>query len=354
MVSGPAAREPDPKKSTTPHYRASNPQPEGGALDLRCLLRDAGSVTTAPHLRQFRGDLYSTPEFLRDRVDRARAALEKAPRGSYISHHTAAELRGLWVPSSSPVHVSMLPNAGRWLRDGVQPHRGHTDAWVADVAGIRVSRPEQIVVELARNLDLVSLTALIDSVLHRGYCDVTGLAAYARQRRFRSRTLDQALALAQAGAGSAMESRTRVLLVTAGLPQPGVQVRVRVALAEFSVEDRRLIEEFSPLPPALHAARREVTFSLDIAYEHLKLAAEFDGEHHQLPEQRAYDEVRRGALRDRGWRINVATHETLTSPAEFLREFVASYNELSPVSVTCSEDWRKYFVDRHRVSFSRT
>ncbi len=44
-------------------------------------------------------DLYVTREYLDDRYQRAQQTISRAPRGSYISHHTAAALRGLWPPS---------------------------------------------------------------------------------------------------------------------------------------------------------------------------------------------------------------------------------------------------------------
>ena len=52
---------------------------------------------------------------------------------------------------------------------------------------------------------------------------------------------------------------------------------------------------------------------LDLAYEELKIAIEYDGEEfHSTPEQRAHDEERRAALREEGWGVVVVRKDDFT------------------------------------------
>ncbi|WP_300645004.1 hypothetical protein [Nocardioides sp.] len=58
------------------------------------------------------------------------------------------------------------------------------------------------------------------------------------------------------------------------------------------------------------------TYRLDLAYPHLRIAVEYDGEDwHDSPEQRAADEVRRAALRRAGWEVIVVRKSDLSGPS---------------------------------------
>ena len=76
---------------------------------------------------------------------------------------------------------------------------------------------------------------------------------------------------------SQRESWTLLAINDAGLPLPEAQVWVDV----------------EGIP----------TYRLDFAYRLAKVAIEYDGEDHDDPDQRTYDEERRGWLIDHGWTI---------------------------------------------------
>ena len=86
----------------------------------------------------------------------------------------------------------------------------------------------------------------------------------------------QATGLVRAGVDSPPETRLRLLIAMAGLPEPTVDHRA------YS-EHGRLLYRF------------------DLAVEHVKLAIEYDGAHHNQPRQRGPDLLRRGQLGALGW-----------------------------------------------------
>lgn len=103
--------------------------------------------------------------------------------------------------------------------------------------------------------------------------------------RFRGRRgcrqLRELVGYADPRAESPGESWTRLEIIDAGLPAPDLQVWVDV--------------------PGWGEAR------LDHAYEHMKIAVEFDGQEFHGEEHRERDEARRAALRRDGWIVIVVT-----------------------------------------------
>lgn len=282
-----------------------------------------------PTTFRYAGDIYASEAHLHDLYTRAGQALRHSPRGSFISHHTAAALRGLWAPSSAQIHVTTPPRADRVTCEGVQSHRGHKDAWVAQLADLPASAPEQVVLELSRSLDLVDLVALIDSVLARGLSDKDGIRGYLRFRNDRGRKLADAIDLARTGSGSAMETRSRLLLVHGGFPEPRLQVPVLVRPEMLTARE---LSELSRIlgRSTFMASRQGITFKLDMAYRRLKYAIEYDGEHHLTDEQKAYDTIRRDVLPRLGWTIETCTVRDITShPEAFLERAAVAYNALS-------------------------
>jgi len=98
----------------------------------------------------------------------------------------------------------------------------------------------------------------------------------------------QALAWCVPGTDSIPETDLRLVLVRAGLPVPKVNLAIR---------DRS----------------GRVVFRLDLAYEDLLVAIEYDGSHHG--DQLAQDATRRRWLEDQGWRIiTVTSTDLVTDP----------------------------------------
>jgi very-short-patch-repair endonuclease len=106
--------------------------------------------------------------------------------------------------------------------------------------------------------------------------DVAELAG--RHRGARGlRQLETVLELVDAGAQSPKETWLRLLLIRAGLPRPRTQI------------------------PVVSADCRQ-TYYLDMGWEHVMVAVEYDGEHHRLDRWQYARDVRRGEELERlGW-----------------------------------------------------
>ena len=308
---------------------------------------------TYSNASRYVGDIYSTDPFLGDVYNRAALALREAPGGSWVSHHTAATLWGLWAPTSAAVHVSMPPRGGRAPREGVKPHRGSRDAWVTRMRDLRVSTPVQVVMEMSKVLPLIDLVPLIDSVLHRRYSDLDGLATYARSRNHRVRVFWEAMSLARFGAESAMESKNRLLIRWSGFPEPSLQIPVSVPTSVLTVSEIALVRGLVPPGSGGAGSDRAIIFRVDMGYEDIMFGVEYDGEHHGSPDQRQLDDVRRDALARIGWTIEIAKSRDITShPEEFLTRLVTSYNSVACEPVRLLPDWRAHFVDWQRPDFA--
>ena len=74
---------------------------------------------------------------------RAKAVIKLVPSGSFISHHTAAELWGAAVPSDGTTHVTLPSARGRQVRQGIRSHCRKDRAQTTLRKGLRISTPEQ-------------------------------------------------------------------------------------------------------------------------------------------------------------------------------------------------------------------
>ena len=213
-----------------------------------------------------------TPEVL------GRCASLVVPRCA-VSHHTAAEVWGGAVPSTAWTHVSVARAEDRRARVGLRCHV-NPSAVVRSRAGLRLTTPSQTVLDLSRELGLVDLTVLADSLLHRGV-----LTSAELEQRLDAcqhglpRVASAARTLIRPGAESPMETRSRLLLVLAGLPEPVLQHEVGDAWHRFR---------------------------LDLAYPDLGVAVEYDGRHHaEDARQWGHDLGRREWFDGHGWRLVV-------------------------------------------------
>src|SRR5688500_17144647 len=88
---------------------------------------------------------------------RAEAALSLSAVGSYIIHHTAAELWGGVVPACSDVHITVPGESPRSRRQGIRAHSTTGSTATSTFRGLRISSPTQTFLDLAGSLDLVEL-----------------------------------------------------------------------------------------------------------------------------------------------------------------------------------------------------
>ena len=164
---------------------------------------------------------------------------------------------------------------------------------ICEVSGVRLTTPLRTACDLACLRGRHAALAVLDA-----FSRLHGLTPGDYDRmlrdRFRGRRgVKQARELAPYAvpdAESPGESWTRMTIVDDGLPPPTTQVWV-------------LLPEFGRV-------------RLDMAYEHLRIAIEYDGEEfHTSDEDRRNDLLRREALRRAGWIVIVVTKSDLSGQA---------------------------------------
>ncbi|MFL6152681.1 MAG: DUF559 domain-containing protein [Ornithinibacter sp.] len=233
-------------------------------------------------------------------VVRAKAALLLAPEGAVASHWTAARIWGGVVPDNDWTHISFMRDV-RFRVRGVKHHRFRHRLDIRRWQGLPVTSPCQTFCHLARHLGLVDLVALGDRLVKKGRCTPSDLVSYADAWPGQCR--EDALRgarLVRDGVDSVPETALRLLMALAGLPEP--QVNIPILDAEGNVR-----------------------FRIDLGFEEVKLAIEYDGRWHDAEEQREHDTWRRGILgTEEGWTFVVVRSEELyEQPEELLQRLVS-------------------------------
>jgi len=255
---------------------------------------------------------------------RANAALGISPPGSFLSHSTAARIRGGIVPNTPDVHVTVPGKAGRTSRQGVKAHATAEGTAVTRFRNLPITTPEQRFSDLATSLDLVALVVLGDSLVKAGRTSVAALREAATAWHGRGAKLARRAArYVREGADSAMETRLRLLLVLAGLPVPDVNVILRHPDGSWWMR-------------------------FDLCYPSLKLIIEYDGRHHaEDSEQWLHDLKRREALDRMGWRVIVVTmHDYYDAPEEILHRVRDALIERGMVGVRrrFKPEWTRHII----------
>jgi very-short-patch-repair endonuclease len=257
---------------------------------------------------------------------RAEAALSLSPPGSYISHHTAAELWGGVVPACSDVHLTVAGTAPRSRRQGIRAHSTTGSTITSTLYGLRISSPTQTFLDLASSLDLVELVVLGDSLvkakrvtpedLTAAASDWTGSGA-ARARK--------AARFVRKGVDSPKETGLRMLLVLAGLPEPTVNFIIRNPDGSWRMR-------------------------FDLSYPGLKLIIEYDGRQHaENSAQWRRDLSRREELDREGWRLIVVTSDDLRdAPEAVLNRVREALIDRGAVGIRrrFKTEWIRYFPSR--------
>jgi very-short-patch-repair endonuclease len=271
-----------------------------------------------PGFRRLFTDVYvpaGTP--VTDRL-RARAALTLAPNGAVIARHTAAALLGGVVPGTPDTHLT-LPT-GRMRVAGIDARRGTVGAR-ATFGGIPVTSAEETFAGLSRDLGLVDLVVLGDSLVKAARCTPASLVSAAKScGRRPGNVLVRAASLVREGVDSPMESRLRMLLVLAGLPEPVVN--------------------FIEYDEVGHWKRR-----FDLSYPQHQLAIEYDGRQHaQTQQQWERDVDRREALDVDDWTLVVVLAKGIyREPARTVQRVVAAMTRVGMPARVRSDEWRLYF-----------
>lgn len=235
-----------------------------------------------PAWRRLLPDVYVHVDAVLDHFTWCRAASLLLPPAGAISGRSAAYLLGADVlPLDAPVEVSVPRTATLRAHPGLVVHRAVLPA--SDLtrrSGLPLTTPLRTAFDLARQSDLVAAVVAVDALLYRRVVTPEQLANFAlsRARWPGVRRLPPVLSLAAPDVESPMETRTRLVLVLAGLPRPVVQFDVCDAAGRF-------------------VAR------VDLAYPRIKLAIEYDGDHHRERLTFQRDVARLNALRLCGWTV---------------------------------------------------
>jgi len=268
-----------------------------------------------PAWRRLLPDVYAHVDAPLDRLAWCQAAALLLPPGGAISGRSAALLFGADVlPLDAPVEVTvprpaaMRQHARLVVRRAVLPPYEVTRR-----NGLPATTPVRTAFDLARQPDLVEAVVGVDALLYRRVVKLEQLATYSAGRRgWRNvRQVPRVLSLAATEVESPMETRTRLVIVLAGLPAPVVQ---------FDVLDR---------------AGRFVA-RVDLAYPHIRLAIEYDGDHHRERATFRRDVARLNALRLAGWTVlRFTADDILRHPSRVVAQVRAAL--MASTSTTATE-----------------
>jgi hypothetical protein len=200
---------------------------------------------------------------------RAKALWLRSRRRGILAGYSAAALHGAkWINANLPA-VIIDTNARREQQIQIWEDRTESDE-VCVIEGMRVTTPERTALDLASRLPLDSAVATIDALVqatHLKLADVDLLVERYRGRRG-IKAARLVLDLVDGGAQSPKETWLRLLLIKVGFPRPQTQIAVR--------NEWGWAEAY-----------------LDMGWEDLKVAAEYDGEHHATNRYQYRKDIRR-------------------------------------------------------------
>jgi hypothetical protein len=208
------------------------------------------------HDRMFR-DIYIPKGYEPTLLDRIDGASLRSGRNGVVAGVAASALHGAqWVDDDIPIELiwnNTRPPPGIIARD----ERLDGDE-ITTVSCIPVTTSARTAYDLGRHLSRGEAVARLDALMRARPFSTDDVLRLARRHR-RARGLNQlraVLPLVDGGAASPQETRLRLLFIDAGFPRPTTQIPV--------VDERgRLVRP------------------VDMGWEDLMVAAEYDGEHHR-------------------------------------------------------------------------
>jgi hypothetical protein len=219
---------------------------------------------------------------------RARAGWLWSHRQGVFAGLTASALHGAkWVDDHAPIEL-IWPNARPAPGIRTYDYRLRTEEFSA-FDDMRITTPARTGFDVARRRPLNAAVANLDALGNATGLAVSEVFRVARMHRGSRglRQLAKVLDLYDPGAASPKETWLRLLVIGADYPWPRTQIPV------LSLDGRR-------------------RYYLDMGWEHLMLALEYDGEQHRVdPVQYAYDVQRSEDLDELGWtRLRVVKTNT--------------------------------------------
>ena len=214
---------------------------------------------------------------------RTLAAYLWSRRDAVVSGLAASALHGAkWIDDDSPVELiwgNARSPSGVVTRDQLLH-----ESEIQRLDSLRVTTPERTAFDLGRTGRLEAAVARLDALASVTGVKASAVADLARaHRRARGlRQLERALDLMDAGAESPKETWLRLLVIRAGYPRPPTQIPV------LSPDGNRW-------------------YYLDMGWEDIMLALEYDGDHHRTNRERfAYQIERAEDLHQLGWTVVTA------------------------------------------------
>ncbi|BBY21020.1 hypothetical protein [Mycobacterium stomatepiae] len=209
---------------------------------------------------------------------RAKALWLRSRRRGVLAGHSASVLHGArWVDPGLP--AAIIDSNARH-EPGIQVWEDRIEAdEVCVVDGVRVTTPERTALDLASRFPMDPAVAAVDALIqatHLKIADAEQLVERYRGRRG-IKAARAALELVDGGAQSPKETWLRLLLIRAGFPRPQTQIAVR--------NEWGWAEAY-----------------LDIGWEDIKVAVEYDGDHHLSDRRQYVKDIRRLEKLERmGW-----------------------------------------------------
>lgn len=232
---------------------------------------------------------------------RARAAWLWSRRRGIVAGHSASALHGAkWVDHRSPAQLfyeHRRPPAGilTW-----------SDQIAEDefqlVSDVPTTTPARTAFDIACRSSVGSAVAAVDALARATRFNVADARALAdRYKGHRNvRRARRALKLVDAGAESPRETWLRLLLIDAGYPRPQTQI-------------------------AVYGEYGELVAVLDLGWEDVKIALEYEGDHHRTDRRQFHRDIARyEALPDLGWIVVRVTAEDV--PGGILRRVAAAWS----------------------------
>lgn len=217
---------------------------------------------------------------------RAHAAWLWSQRRGVVAGRSASALHGAkWIDARRPAEII---HDNRHVPAGVRSWSDCIDAdEIVQLAGMTVTSPARTALDIASRYPLGEAIAMIDSLSRATDLKVADVELLADRYKGRRgiRRARAALSLVDAGAESPRETWLRLLLVRAGFPAPQTQIPV--------------YDEYGQLVAVL-----------DMGWEDMKLAVEYEGDHHRTDRRQFHRDIRRAeALADLGWAVIRITAE---------------------------------------------
>lgn len=200
---------------------------------------------------------------------RAKALWLRSRRRGVLAGYSASALHGAkWIGADMPAAIidtnhRRTPGVQVW-KDRLEPDE------IAVIDGMRVTTPARTALDLASRYPLDSAVAAVDALMQATSLKLPDIEVIADRHRGRRgiKAARAVLDLVDDGAQSPKETWLRLLLIRAGFPRPQTQIAVR--------NQWGWTEAY-----------------LDMGWEDIRVAAEYDGDHHLSNRYHVKKDIRR-------------------------------------------------------------